>query len=84
MKKVIGILGVAVIAATMLFSTNIINSSKSDTSLAGLIAVNTANAENDPDGDNCTKLDNSSCYVGTGLTFLGCDEDSWYTFSDCF
>lgn len=45
MKKVIGILGVAVIAATMFFSANGVNSSASDSSLASLMNMNSANAE---------------------------------------
>ncbi|WP_269243387.1 hypothetical protein [Flavobacterium limnophilum] len=46
MKKILGILGVAVIAATMFFSTNNVNGSSSDASLASLITLNTANAQN--------------------------------------
>ncbi|WP_417941934.1 hypothetical protein [Flavobacterium sp. RS13.1] len=51
MKKIIGILGVGVIAATMFFSANNLNGSSSDTSLASLINMNVANAEIDPDGE---------------------------------
>lgn len=45
MKKLIGILGIAVIAMTMFFSTNSINTSDGEVDLASLIAINTANAE---------------------------------------
>ena len=45
MKKIIGILGIAVIAAAMFFSTNNVNGSSSDTSLASLMSLNSANAE---------------------------------------
>lgn len=45
MKKIIGILGVAVIAATMFFSANNVNGSSSDASLASLVGMNSANAE---------------------------------------
>ncbi|MRX70066.1 hypothetical protein SAMN06265349_10797 [Flavobacterium resistens] len=45
MKKIIGILGVTVIVATMFFNANNLNDSSSDSSLASLIALNTANAE---------------------------------------
>lgn len=50
MKKIIGILGVAFIVATMFFSTNNLKSSGSDVSLDGLLAMNTANAEVKPNG----------------------------------
>jgi len=45
MKKIIGIVGVAVIAAAMFFTTNKVNGSGLDTSLASLIGMNAANAE---------------------------------------
>jgi len=45
MKKIIGILGVAVIAATMFFSANNVNGSSSDTSLASLMSMNVASAQ---------------------------------------
>jgi len=47
MKKITGILGVTLIAATMFFSTNNLNDIKSDASLAGLMNINVANAEDD-------------------------------------
>lgn len=50
MKKIIGILGVAMIAATIFFSTNWVSGSTADTNLASLIRVNSANAETDGDG----------------------------------
>ncbi|MBG7630807.1 MAG: hypothetical protein IZT56_10270 [Bacteroidetes bacterium] len=46
MKKIIGILGVAVFAVTLFASTNV-NSLK-DIDLASLITMNTASAEFDP------------------------------------
>jgi hypothetical protein len=45
MKKLIGILGVAVIAMAMFFSTNSLNNSSGDLDLASLLNMNTANAE---------------------------------------
>ena len=45
MKKIIGILGVAVIAATMFFSANNVAGSGSDASLASVVGMNSANAE---------------------------------------
>ena len=45
MEKIIGVLGVAVIAATMFFSANNVTGSDSDASLASIIATNSANAE---------------------------------------
>lgn len=44
MKKIIGILGVAVIATTMFFSANNVNDSTKDISLSSLISLNNANA----------------------------------------
>ncbi len=44
-KKIITSLGIAVMAMSMFFSTNSINSSNGKLNLANLIAVNTANAE---------------------------------------
>ncbi len=44
MKKVIGILGVAMIAAAMFFNTNLVNDSTKDISLSSLISLNNANA----------------------------------------
>lgn len=45
MKKIIGIVGVAVIAATLFFTTDLVNNTSEDTTLASLITMNTANAE---------------------------------------
>jgi hypothetical protein len=45
MKKIIGILGVAIIAVAMFFSANGVNTSSADTSLASLMTINAANAE---------------------------------------
>ena len=45
MKKIIGILGIVVIAATMFFSANEVNGSNSDISLTSLMTLNSANAE---------------------------------------
>lgn len=46
MKKIIGILGVAVIALTIFFASNNVTQIN-DTNLANLIGMNTANAEGD-------------------------------------
>lgn len=45
MKKIIGILGVAVFAMTMFFNANTMNSSTGDFDLASLTNMHTANAE---------------------------------------
>ena len=67
MKKVIGILGVAVIAATMFFSANTMSGSTTDANLASLIAMNVANAETST---------GSKCYwtlvIGNELTINRC------------
>lgn len=50
MKKIIGILGIAVIAVAMFFSVNKLRNSSADSSLDNLISMNKANAE---EGDIC-------------------------------
>ncbi len=45
MKKLIGIFGIAIIAMTMFFSTNTVNSSNENFDLASLVSLNTADAE---------------------------------------
>lgn len=45
MKKIFGILGVAIIAATMFFSANNLDGSNLDISLAGLMNINVAHSE---------------------------------------
>jgi hypothetical protein len=47
MKKIIGILCVAVIAVAMFFSANGVNGSSSNTGLASLMTMNTANAQSE-------------------------------------
>lgn len=49
MKKILGVLGAAMIVAAMFFSVNNVNSSNSDTNLASLLSLNSANAECVPD-----------------------------------
>lgn len=44
-NKLIGTLGIAVMAMAMFFSTNVANSSNGELDLASLLEVNTANAE---------------------------------------
>jgi hypothetical protein len=45
MKKIIGVLGVAVIAVAMFLTTNVVNKTSSDISLMSLVTINEANAE---------------------------------------
>lgn len=47
MKKIIGILGIAVFSMAMFFSTNAMNSINGDLDLENLASLNTANAEGD-------------------------------------
>lgn len=68
MKKLTGILGVAVFAMAMFFSINTMNSANGDLDLASLLTINKANAE---DGCNdceyfCVDADDQSCYI-TGI-----------------
>lgn len=82
MKKIIGILGVAVIAATMFFSANAVNGSANDTSLAGLIAMNTANAEGGTDVPGCDYTGYSSDYCHwSGYAVQNCNTST--TDYDC-
>ena len=50
MKKLIGMVGIAVMAMAMFFSTNAMDSSNSNLDLASIINMNTANAE---EGGDC-------------------------------
>ena len=47
MKKTIGVLGIAVIAATMFFNVNSVNGSATDTSLTSLMKMNLAHADSE-------------------------------------
>jgi hypothetical protein len=58
MKKLIGILGVAVIAMAMFFNTNTMNGSNNSFDLASLLTISSANAECDncPGGSNICRV----------------------------
>jgi hypothetical protein len=72
MKKIIGILGVAVIAATMFFSANNLTGSSSDASLASLVGMNSANAETMAWGCRYTGVSGDYCsYFGSRITNCG-------------
>lgn len=78
MKKIIGILGVAVIAAMMFFTANTVNGSNSNIDLTSLMEMNTANAECDGSKDwlnsgGCSFFGN--CYWGGAGQ--GCDPWAW-------
>lgn len=45
MKKIIGILGVAVLGMSMFFNANFLNTSGEGLNLENLVSINTANAE---------------------------------------
>lgn len=45
MKKIIGVLGIAVFAMVMFFNTDSLNNSNADLDLSSLMAINKANAE---------------------------------------
>ncbi len=72
MKKIIGILGVAAIAVALYFNVNSVNN---NTDLAGLIAINTANAEMTVTINDCddAELDDKCSNNGD---WPGCD-NSW-------
>ena len=81
MKKLIGIVGIAVIAMAMFFNTNALNSSNGDFDLASLLNMNSANAEcthGDPECFfKCDSTPNETCkftYQHAGVTVtLTCD-----------
>ncbi|QTD38553.1 hypothetical protein JL193_04500 [Polaribacter batillariae] len=76
MKKIIGIIGVVAIAMTVFFSSN---SGNKNTDLAGLIAMNTANAESDSNG--CDDDLHDQCLI-YGQTIQDCDPSrAWHTCS---
>jgi hypothetical protein len=64
MKKIIGILGVAVIATAMFFSANAV-SSTNDTDLSSLIAIDAANAEEGYAGSYFCKPGGTYCMTYT-------------------
>ena len=66
MKKILGVLGVAVIAATMFFSANAVSGSTTDLNLASLISMNTANAEGCDQCKVVTKI------LGINTTVFSC------------
>jgi hypothetical protein len=76
MKKIIGILGVAVIAVAMFFSSNAVNSSMGDLNLASLISLNNANAECGAP-PSCSSVCHSNPYFHCVLTcemnYITCD-----------
>lgn len=75
MKKISGILCVAMIAAAMFLSSNNVNTTE-DTSLAGLIALNAANAESTVT-TGCTKSNSSTCVDQTdGKSYSNCMSNS--------
>lgn len=60
LKKVIGILSIAVIAATMIFSANASNGSAKDVTLSDFVTLNAAHADwPEQDGETC----NETCSV---------------------
>jgi len=79
MKKLIGILGVAVIAATMFFSANNVSGSSSDISLASLMSMNNANAQSEIAGAPgtcstwCTKASGYTCVIKFPAQYYTCD-----------
>jgi hypothetical protein len=63
MKKIIGVLGLAVIAATIFFSANNVSGSISDASLASLTSLNEAHADAET---NTTCTVTTKCFGLTG------------------
>jgi hypothetical protein len=71
MKKIIGILGVAVIAAAMFFSANNVSGSSSDIGLASLMNMNVAHADSEG-GTTCTVTTNCYNWGGTNVGTVSC------------
>lgn len=70
MKKIVKILGVAVIAMSMFFSANTLNNSNGNFDLTSLLTMSTANAEHgdqdscDPESIQDRYADTDPCYTG--------------------
>ncbi|KQC02759.1 hypothetical protein [Pedobacter sp. Hv1] len=81
MKKLVGILGLAMIASTVFFSAK-----ANDTSLAGIVASNTLNAQNNPteNDTDCDYDPNDTCWnAETGQKIPDCDTSIfWDTCGD--
>lgn len=77
MKKIIGIIGVAVLAMTMFFSTNSVDN---ETGLVNLIAINTANAyQTESDSNGCDTDEHDRCMI-YGHVVTDCDPSwAWHT-----
>ena len=75
MKKLIGALGIAVIAVAMFFSANTNNID--DTNLASLLAINTANAEVNVTINDCDRAEpyDECSYNGN---WPGCDNSIFW------
>ncbi len=72
MKKLIGFVGVAVIAMAIFFSTNTVNSANQDLDLANLLSINDANAECDsPKGSSA----NATCTASNRCRYDTTDRD---------
>ncbi len=80
MKKIIGILGVAVIAATMFFNTNLKNTSGTDLNLASLMTMNEAYAGTEGCVTNPDK-NKGDCVKNVSGTAYNCVTSVW---SNCF
>ncbi|WP_147677884.1 hypothetical protein [Algibacter pacificus] len=74
MKKIIGVLGIALIAIAMFLNTNTINNSNLD--LANLISLNTANAEDTLPGFGTAS--------STACTYSVPIETTYDSLCDCF
>ncbi len=76
MKKIVGIIGVAMIAFAMFFNTSITNKSKIDLDLSGLVALNEAQAEIIIGSTTCSYIGFQSFSCSDGpFTFTGCIPD---------
>ncbi|WP_281299289.1 hypothetical protein [Flavobacterium limnophilum] len=83
MKKILGILGVTVMAVTMFLSTNNTNGASSDVNLAGLIGINNANAENCDDYQYVTESDVTTTSIVYDYKGRRCTEHTSQHVVDC-
>ncbi|MDY7396718.1 hypothetical protein UMM65_15830 [Aureibaculum sp. 2210JD6-5] len=87
-KKIIGILGIAIIAMALFFSTNAINGSNGEFDLLGLVSMNTANAEcnnvTHQPGAYCKNNYEKNCgFCTVSSTVTSCKESTSHI-KDCY
>lgn len=75
MKKILGIISIAIFTIALFVNINSENKTSSNGSLAGLVAINVANAESDSNGCDNDLYDQCLIY---GQTVQDCDPSIWF------